>query len=413
MESRAQTIRLIEIASLSEARTEMERVGVDPAGIKLMAPKELYRNLKVTNLTAPAGNIIKQDMIAVGGEAAVSKGVVSAEVDHTDCILSGTLKQFRRLIKKLSIQPYALKETAKLIEGALNNLEVESYTLKGVNRSWDLGASSNVRANTRALVMGILNVTPDSFSDGGRYRSVEDAVSFGLEMVADGADIIDVGGESTRPGSEGVSVEEELKRVLPVIEGLVDGGAAISIDTTKAEVARRAIKAGAEIVNDVSAISMDEAMVEVVADTGAAVVLMHMRGTPKDMQAETDYEDLIGEVYGYLEERIEFALSKGIARDKIIVDPGIGFGKSAEASLELIKRLGEFRTLGVPVMLGASRKSFMGKVAPETKARLMPSVAAAVAGVMNGASLLRVHDVRETRLAVDMANEIQDSRKVS
>lgn len=402
MEPRAQTIRFIEIASLDEARVELERVGSDPMGIKLMASKELFRNLKVTNLSVPAANIIKQDMIAVAGEAAVSKGVVSAKVEYTDCILSGTLKQFRGLVKRLAIQPYGLSDTAKAIEAALGNFDRETYKLKGVSRSWDISA--------RALVMGVLNVTPDSFSDGGRYKDATEAVNFGLKMVADGADIIDVGGESTRPGSEGVSIDEELRRIELVVEGLVKGGVAVSIDTTKAEVARRAIELGAEIVNDVSAMTLDSKMADVISESGAGIILMHMRGTPDTMQADTDYKDLMGEIYGYLNERIEYAAGKAIARDKIIVDPGIGFGKSAEANCEIIRRLREFRTLGVPVMLGASRKSFMS-VAGEYKdagSRVMPSVGAAVVGFMNGATILRVHDVKETRAALDMATAIKN-----
>lgn len=416
MEPRVQTIRFIEIDSLSNASLEMERVGVDPAGIKLMAPKELYRNLKLTALSTGAGNIIKQDMLAVGGEAAVSKGVVSAEVDYTDCILSGTLKQFRRLVKKLSIQPYGLSDTAKAIACALDNLEIESYRLSGVSRSWTLGRSSDARP----LVVGILNVTPDSFSDGGRYKDADEAVKFGLNMCEEGADIIDVGGESTRPGAEPISLEEELRRVLPVIEGLIEGGAAVSgvavsIDTTKAEVARRALALGAEMVNDVSAMGQDSEMAGVVAESGAAVVLMHMRGTSQTMQADIDYEDLMGEIYGYLNERVEFAVSKGISRDKIVIDPGIGFGKSREANLEIIRRLGEFKTLGLPIMLGASRKSFMEDVSlgDEVEDRLIPSVATAVAGLMNGATLLRVHDVSETRAAIDMASAIKNPEGVS
>lgn len=257
--------------------------------------------------------------------------------------------------------------------------------------------------------MGVLNVTPDSFYDGGRYVEVSAAVEHALEMIEDGADWIDVGGESTRPGAAPVEEATELERVLPVVEALAGTGATVSIDTTKAGVARRALDAGAEIVNDVSALGADPAMARVVAESGAAVVLMHMRGTPRTMQADVGYLDLTGTVFRYLRSRLEYAVERGIRSDKTIIDPGIGFGKSSAGSLELIRDLGDLSPLGRPILVGPSRKSFIGRtLALDPDKRLAATLAACTAAVLNGAGILRVHDVKEAREAASMAVAIRD-----
>ena len=259
---------------------------------------------------------------------------------------------------------------------------------------------------TRTLVMGVLNVTPDSFSDGGRYLDVEGAVAHARAMAAAGADIIDVGGESTRPGAEPVSAEEELRRAVPVIQRLPD--LLVSIDTTKAVVAEKALAAGARIVNDISALRFDERMVEVVRDHGAGVVLMHMQGTPRTMQHDPRYDDVVREVHEFLAERIGFAEAHGVNKRQIAVDPGIGFGKTAEQNLELLAQLERFRDLGCPMVIGASRKSFIGKIlGREAPDRLPGSLAATVWATLGGANVARVHDVAETVDVVRMIEAIQ------
>jgi len=257
------------------------------------------------------------------------------------------------------------------------------------------------------IIMGILNLTPDSFYDGGRYLSARDAITRALEMRDEGANWIDVGGESSRPGAEPVSLAEETRRVIPVVEALACEGLNVSVDTTKAALAKRAIKAGAGMINDISAFSMDDDMARVLAGSKAYCVLMHMRGTPRTMQANTAYDDIVAEVYGYLEERIDYALNRGVKRERIIIDPGIGFGKSAEGNIALLRNLGLFRKLGRPVLVGASRKSFIGALTGDPGAdRLGGSLAVAALAVMKGADILRVHDVRETRQAVLMAEAL-------
>jgi dihydropteroate synthase len=263
----------------------------------------------------------------------------------------------------------------------------------------------------RPSVMGVLNVTPDSFSDGGRFVDPEDAVARGLQLVADGAALVDVGGESTRPGAGPVTVEDELARIEPVLEGL--HGVPVSIDTSKAAVARRALELGAELVNDVTALRGDPAMAEVVAEADAFVCLMHMQGEPRTMQVAPHYDDVVGDVLAFLGERVAFAVGQGVREDRICVDPGIGFGKTPDQNLELLRRLDELGALGRPVLVGVSRKSTLGKVTGEpaaTTGSAAASVAAAVASYFRGAWMIRAHDVRETVEALAVAAAVERGR---
>ncbi|KAF0110375.1 MAG: Dihydropteroate synthase [Hyphomonadaceae bacterium] len=260
------------------------------------------------------------------------------------------------------------------------------------------------------LVMGIVNVTPDSFSDGGKFISADQAIEHGLALFAQGADIIDIGGESTRPGAEDISLGDEIARVLPVIEGIrKKSEALISIDTRKPEVAKLAIEAGANIWNDVSALTFAPNSIEVVASLDVPIVLMHSQGTPKNMQDNPSYEDVTTQVLRFLSMRIAAAIIGGVKRHNIIIDPGIGFGKTLENNLDLLADLSRFRDLGCPVLLGASRKSFIGKIdgsANEPLARIGGSLAAALYGAQNGAAILRVHDVVETVQALKVNSAI-------
>ena len=256
--------------------------------------------------------------------------------------------------------------------------------------------------------MGVVNVTPDSFSDGGCFLEPGDAVRHGRRLASEGAAIVDVGGESTRPGAAPVSADEELRRVVPVLEGLT--GIPVSIDTSKAVVARRALELGAEMVNDVTALRGDPELAAVVAEGDAYVCLMHMQGAPRTMQAAPFYDDVVSEVLGYLDERIAFAVGAGISEERICVDPGIGFGKTPDQNLELLRRLGELLELGRPVLVGVSRKSTLGKVLGDpaaTTGSVAASVAAAVSAYERGAWMLRVHDVEETVEALAVAAAIE------
>lgn len=265
--------------------------------------------------------------------------------------------------------------------------------------------------SAKPLIMGVLNLTPDSFSDGGCYGSTEEAVAAAEEMAAAGADIIDIGGESTRPGAEPVPAAEEINRVMPVIEKLAGRlKIPVSIDTWKAEVARNAVKAGAEIVNDISAMTMDPEMPATVAAADAAVILMHSRGKPAEMQKNTEYADIVADVVKFLAAQMEAAASAGIEAERIVVDPGIGFGKSVAGNLELIRRLRELQALDRPIMIGTSRKSFIGAVLNrEVSGRVFGTAAANAVAMMNGASIFRVHDVMAMRETVDMVSAIMKS----
>jgi len=263
----------------------------------------------------------------------------------------------------------------------------------------------------RTLMMGILNVTPDSFSDGGLYFDKEDAVAHGEALAAAGADIIDVGGESSRPFSEPVLAEEEIRRVVPVIEELARRlSVPISIDTTRAQVATRALEAGAVMVNDIGALRLDPAMADLVADRDVPVALMHMKGTPKTMQNNPQYKNVVGEVKSFLADVIHRAEEAGIDRDKIIVDPGIGFGKTVTHNLRLIKDLRAFQPLGVPILIGVSRKSFISKLlGPGDERREVGTQAAVAAAALNGAHIVRVHDVERTRETLKLVDAIKNS----
>ncbi len=262
----------------------------------------------------------------------------------------------------------------------------------------------------KTRIMGVLNVTPDSFSDGGLYFDRARALDHALRLAEEGADIIDIGGESTRPGSEPVSLDEEIRRTIPVIETLSGQiSTPLSIDTCKSEVARRALDAGAFLVNDVSGLRFDPEMAGLIAEKGVSVVIMHMRGTPKDMQKDPVYEDLISEIMEYLHESIHIAEKAGVDGGKIIVDPGIGFGKTVGHNLRILKDLKRFRELNRPILIGTSRKSFigniLGNISPEE--RIMGTAATVAIGIINGADIVRVHDVREMVDVVKIADAIK------
>jgi dihydropteroate synthase len=283
----------------------------------------------------------------------------------------------------------------------------EKYLFQAKTKSFVLGQ--------RTWLMGVVNVTPDSFYDGGTYYEPARAVERGLELAAEGAEIIDIGGESTRPGSDPVPAEEEQRRVLPVIKAIRKRiKALISVDTTKAEVAEAALAAGADIINDISAGRFDSRMLPLAARSGAGLILMHMKGTPRTMQVSPHYDDVLAEVRAFLEERIEAAESFGIRRERIVIDPGIGFGKNLADNLTLLNNLSALAELGRPVLVGISRKSFIGNILNlEAHERLEGTIAAAVVSILRGASLLRVHDLQAVKRAITVAETIlsQEKRK--
>jgi dihydropteroate synthase len=330
---------------------------------------------------------LKETMLALGGQCAVS-GVATAD-EHVDCVLSGTLDQFRGLVRRLRRRSGASRHLANQLSGALG-IGTDATT----DYPWETGTA----------VMGILNVTPDSFHDGGEHNAVDAAVARADEMVAAGASIVDVGGESTRPGAEPVSVDEEIGRVVPVIERLRDVDAMVSVDTRKPAVAEAALEAGADIVNDVTGLT-DAAMRRVVADHGVPAVLMHSLSAPVDPGERYAYDDVVDDVLEELTERVLLAERAGIDRSDLIVDPGLGFGKTAAESFQLLDRLDEFQALGTPVMVGHSHKSMFAEAGCGPDERLAPTVAATALAAERGVDVVRVHDVAENVAAVRTAEQ--------
>ena len=395
--------RLLVLPTPEGAARELVRIGVDSYGIVEMIPKMRTLCIGLSQLECRQANILKQEMLSVGGDAAVARGTVACSIKTTDCVLIGTAKQLNRLSKKLKSQPFGLSELA----GELDRLLAISVSAP---TAWK--TSRRLLSLQRPLIMGILNLTPDSFSDGGRCFDPELAFEKALQMEAEGADIIDVGGESTRPGAAPVSSLEEQNRIVPVIEKLSGTlKCAISVDTWKSDVASRALIAGAEIINDISGFNFDTQMAGVAAASGAGVVLMHTRGTPDNMQQDTAYDDMMAEITAGLGASIVRARKAGVSENCIAIDPGIGFGKDTAGNLELIRRLAELTGFGLPLLVGPSRKSFIGKVLglENTDDRLFGTAAAVALSVSHGSLILRVHDVRAMRHVADMAHAVMHS----
>lgn len=393
----------LKINSEEEAIVELKNTDVDPGGIQVMAPKMLGSSLKIKSLSLKFAHIIKQEMLSLGGDAALPRGAMEFVNDKVDIIVIGTLKQLRLLCQKLKMQPFGLSKIGEELSHFIENYYSAPTSVKCARATLDFSRGP--------LIMGILNVTPDSFFDGGKYLRKDDAISRGLKLVEEGADIIDIGGESTRPGSEPVSEDEELERVLPIVEELSKRtNIPISIDTYKSKVARAAIDAGAQIVNDISGMKFDEKMAQVVAEKDVPIVIMHIKGTPRDMQNEPYYEDVLQEILDYFDERSNFAVSRGISGSKIIIDPGIGFGKRLEDNLFIIKNIGSFKIFGKPIMIGVSRKSFIGKIlALPAEDRLEGTISATMYALSAGAKIVRVHDVKEIKRCIRIYNEINMS----
>ncbi|GAB3683607.1 dihydropteroate synthase [Salinarchaeum chitinilyticum] len=384
-EARARWTRLQtpkQVDSLGEARTTLEKAGVTDAGVWRMRGKAVHRVVE-TRLQRRQAEYVKQELLALGGECAVSD--VTHDGELLRVVLMGTLSQFRQLGKALAEQPYGLPQIGEELHRQLGIQVPEPEP----NYPWQEGTA----------VMGICNVTPDSFHDGGEYDRVEVAVERAEAMVEAGADVVDVGGESTRPGADPVSNDEEIDRVVPVIERIADLDAMISIDTRKAEVAAAALEAGADIVNDVSGLE-DPAMRFVAAEHDAPLVLMHSIDAPVDPDRDVEYDDVVRDVIESLHERVLLAQQAGLDREQILVDPGLGFGKSAEESFELLDRLPELQALQCPVLVGHSHKSLFETAGYEHGDRLEPTIAGTALAAERGADVVRVHDVPENVAAV-------------
>lgn len=401
--------RVLDIDTDIEIIKELRRVKAEEAGIRHMLPKTKHYIVKLENVRCPIAHILKESFLSNGGDAAIGRDVITASVTHTDLLLMGTHKQYKRVISALREQAFGCKDLAKEIETAITNYEsrVVLPDLSSIDDQHLRAMYEKIGKQT--LIMGILNVTPDSFSDGGKYTDISAAVDHAVEMVESGADIIDLGGESTRPGSDPLSEEDEIDRIVPVISKLSEKiTVPISIDTYKSKVAEAALDNGASIINDISACLFDPDMIPLIVKRQCPAIIMHIKGTPKDMQQNPVYEDLIGEVYSFLMERIKVLVDAGVDDRLLIIDPGIGFCKTVNDNLEIMRRLKEFKSMGRPILMGTSRKGTIGKVLGNLPAndRVEGTAATVAISIANGADIVRVHDVKEMCRVAKMTDAI-------
>jgi len=396
--------RILSLQRADDCIIELKRIGVTSQGIESMYEKSHCLAVKLKNIKLGAANIIKQDMLSIGGDAAVSRGVVNGKVETSDVIILGNLKMIHSLIQKLSFQN--IFEIPQIISRIQKLLEIEERKMPFILKVGDRTLTLN-----RTHIMGVLNVTPDSFYDGGKYNSL-DAALFQIEkMVNEGADIIDIGGESTRPFSEKVNVKEELERVMPIISKAIQRfDVPLSIDTYKSEVAQAALDEGVRIVNDISGLQFDPHMAGMIAEyNDVAIIVMHIKGTPTDMQKDPTYDDVIEEILQYLSKSISIAEKANIPAGQIIIDPGIGFGKRLEDNLEIIHKLSELKCLDKPVLIGCSNKSFIGRLLKtEKEDRLEGSLGAHAYAIMQGAHIIRVHEVGPHKKLAQIIDAIRD-----
>lgn len=375
-------------------------MGAHKDSLPIFARKAQIIPLKLLEVRTPAANIIKQEMLAAGGDAVTPAGAVTCATKYVDVLLLGTPKAYRSLLAKLELMPwFGMPRVAEDIKAALQPAELKTTLADG-----------RVLTYERLCVMGILNITPDSFYAGSRVPQLQTVLERAGKMLADGAGVLDIGGESTRPGSDSVDGEEERRRVLPVIEALRKEypEAVLSVDTYRADTAEAALAAGADIINDISAMEADARMADVVQKSNAPIILMHMRGTPKNMQQNCEYKNVVEEVAVYLAQRAQLLRERGVGADKIILDPGIGFAKDVQQNLLLMRDLHTLTSFGYPVLLAASRKSTIGAVLGGVPAeeRLEGTIATSLQAVYAGAQMVRVHDVLENARAIRMLEAI-------
>lgn len=386
--------RIVNIDDTDIAKNELEKIGTDKGALPWLLPKALHVTIKLENVSSFAANIVKQEMLSKGGDVAVNRGVANCSAGRSDILIMGTYGQFIKLGEKLGLQSGSLKTIGAEIKEVLKLYEKKPPRFFQCR---DL----KLPIGDKTYIMGILNVTPDSFSDGGSYRCVEAAVKRAKEMVEEGAHIIDVGGESTRPGHQPVDPEEEICRVVPVIERLVvELNVPVSVDTSKAVVAKKALEAGAHMVNDIWGLQRDPEIARVVSNSGAGLIMMHNRD-------DKEYKDLMGDIIKFLRDSVSIAKSAGIAESALSIDPGIGFGKTMEHNMEVLRRLKELKTIGLPILLGTSRKSFIGNTLNLPVDDRVEGTAATVAlGIAGGADIVRVHDVREMARVARMTDAV-------
>lgn len=361
--------------------TELNEIGFDKSYAPRACDKYSYKNIKIFDLSVAQANILKQTALSVGADCATNRDVVTGRAEKSDCILGGSVAQLSKIAVQLGLQPFGLRNLGREIESFLSIEDVPG-----------------------TKIMGILNLTHNSFSDGGEYENFEQAATHLIKLVEDGADIVDIGAESTKPFAEAVSVDEQLSKLLPILDFARENNieVPISIDTRSSEVARRCLEAGATAINDVSGLDYDAEMVSVIADFDCPVVIQHSKGIPETMQINPMYGNLMDEIFLDLNRRIEFALSNGVKKENIIIDPGIGFGKTREHNFEIINRIEELKVFDCPILLGLSRKSLLNMPDADNYTKDIFTVALNTLAVEKKVDIIRVHNVKLHRQLLDM-----------
>lgn len=363
---------------------ELKKIGFDKSYTHKAKEKFEYKNIKIYSLKPAMANIIKQTSLSVGCDCATHREVITGKIENSDCILGGSVSQIKKVAEKLKFQPFGLKKLGEELEKLCPPLA---------------GGPKSVISRRGTQLVGILNLTPNSFSDGGMYNDFERAKEHLLELINDGADIVDIGAESTKPYSKAVPAKEQLEKLLPIID-FAKGKIPLSIDTRSSEVAEECLNAGANIINDVSGFDYDEKMADIIAKYNVPVIIQHSKGTPENMQNSPVYADLMEEIFLNLRKKVDFARSKGI--ENIIIDPGIGFGKSREDNFEIIRRVEEFESLGCPIMLGISRKSLLDMQNADNFDKDIYTTAINALAIERNVDYIRVHNVKMHKKLIDL-----------
>ncbi|MDR3563823.1 MAG: dihydropteroate synthase [Negativicutes bacterium] len=378
--------RVIPIHNEADSRAELEKIGCDPAGLAIMTKKALFTVVKLEQVPAKAANLLKQTFLAKGGEVAVARGTADLTIEKTDVLISATAKQYGLALTQLKMQPWGLPKVAAAIDSALCGATIFPH------REYRWPQHRLVIRPGRTLVMGILNLTPDSFSDGGKYNRLDAALRQAEKLIEEGADILDIGAESTRPyGAEKISADIELERLMPALEKILAfSSVPVSVDTYKAAVAEEAVKCGVHMINDIWGLQHDPDMAKVAAAYSVPVIVTHN-------QHGAEYSgDIMGHITAFLRRSVQLATTAGLDEQKVIIDPGIGFGKTPAQNLQVLSRLAELKSLGCPILLASSRKKFISDVLGGLPAeeREEGTAASVACGIISGANIVRVHDVK-------------------
>ncbi len=409
---------LVDVFNSQISTRELDKIGVSKSGKLIMSDKLIFIVIKLKNINSTALNILKQEALSIGAELANNRDVITGKIHISDGILFGTLVQLRIIVKKIKNQQFGLKALSSDIENILDvvNINIEHINPNNSDLKFKILKTNkkDIILGKYPLIMGILNITSDSFSDGGMYLKFDDAVNRGIEIEKEGADIIDIGGESTRPGADFIDDQTEIDRVCPVIKKLSENiDIPISIDTRKPKVAKEAIIAGASIINDVSGLTYEtDNMVSVLLSYNVPYILMHSRNkNPQNMQINIEpYNDAAFDIILYFNEKISYLKTKGYDKDKIILDPGFGFAKSAEDNYNILNYILSFKSLNLPILAGISRKSFINNITGRQKENMLTgNIALASYLILKNIDIIRVHDIKQTKIALNIIAKLKEN----